>query len=450
MARPSVQVTEALRGLASYPLRAALTALGIVIGVAAVITVLSVGEGARQRVIERIQSLGGNLLLVTPGSARTGAVQLGAGSRQTLTTGDADAIRREIPGVLAVAPSVFQRLQVVRGNRNWQTTVQGITPDYLEAREWEVTRGRPLSALDQLRSAKVALMGSTVAERLFAGEHAIGEIIRIGDTPFSVVGVLAPKGQSSAGSDQDDKVMIPLSTATVRVLGTGRSELGGLRYIMVKVDGVGRLGEVETQLAALLRQRHELRPDQPDDFSVRNLAEVQAQREEASGILTFWLGAIASVSLVVGAVSVMNTMLVAVAERTREIGLRLAVGARRRDILWQFLTEALLLALLGGATGLVLGVLLSLAIARWGGLAVVIGPAALATGPGGSRDRRPRRGGPARPQGGAPDPNRRPALGIDASGRRSSPTTHGKNGSTGPTSPAGSPRNRSAGRAARS
>ena len=377
VANPSVQVIEALRGLASYPLRAALTALGIVIGVAAVITVLSVGEGARQRVIEQIQSLGGNLLLVTPGSARTGAVQLGAGSRQTLTTGDADAIRRDIPGLLAVAPSVFQRLQVVRGNRNWQTTVQGITPDYLAAREWAVTAGRPLSALDQLRSAKVALIGSTVAARLFAGEHAVGEIIRIGDTPFSVVGVLALKGQSSAGSDQDDKVMIPLSTATVRVLGTGRSELGGLRYVMVKVDRVERLGEVEAQLAAMLRQRHGLRPDQPDDFSVRNLAEVQAQREEASGVLTFWLGAVASVSLVVGAVSVMNIMLVAVAERTREIGLRLAVGARRRDILWQFLTEALLLALLGGAAGVALGVLLSLSIARWGGLPVEIGPLAL-------------------------------------------------------------------------
>jgi putative ABC transport system permease protein len=370
-------VTEALRGLASYPLRAALTALGIVIGVAAVITVLSVGEGARQRVIEKIQSLGGNLLLITPGSARTGAVQLGAGSRQTLTTGDAEAIRRDIPGVLAVAPSVFQRLQAVRGNRNWQTTVQGITPDYLEAREWGVTSGRPLSAVDQARSAKVALIGATVAERLFAGEHAVGEIIRIGDTPFSVVGLLAPKGQSSAGSDQDDKVMIPLSTATVRVLGTGRSEFGGLRYIMVKVDRADRLREVEAQLAALLRQRHGLVPDQPDDFSVRNLAEVQAQREEASGVLTFWLGAVASVSLVVGAVSVMNIMLVAVAERTREIGLRLAVGARRRDILWQFLTEALLLALLGGATGVALGLLLSVSIARWGGLPVAIVPTAL-------------------------------------------------------------------------
>ena len=377
MTRFSVQLTEALRGLASYPLRAALTALGIVIGVAAVITVLSVGEGARREVIEQIQSLGGNLLLVTPGSVRTGAVQLGAGSRQTLTTDDAEAIRHESPGLLAVAPSVFERLQVVRGNRNWQTTVQGITPDYLAAREWGVTSGRPLSALDQDRSAKVALIGETVAERLFLGEPAVGEILRIGDAPFVVVGVLASKGQSSSGSDQDDKVMIPLSTATVRVLGKGRSALGGLRYIMVKVDRADRIGAVAAQLVALLRQRHRLSPDRPDDFNVRNLAEIQAQREEASGVLTFWLGAVASVSLLVGAVSVMNIMLVAVAERTREIGLRLAVGARRRDILWQFLTEALLLAVLGGTVGLVLGVLLSLALARWGGLAVAIGPTAL-------------------------------------------------------------------------
>ena len=377
MANPSVQVIEALRGLASYPLRATLTALGIVIGVAAIITVLSVGEGARRRVIEQIQSLGGDLLLVTPGSARTGAVQLGAGSRQTLTKGDADAIRREIAGLLAVAPSVFKRLQVVRGNRNWHTTVQGITPDYLGAREWGVTSGRPLSTANQARSAKVALLGSTVASRLFEGEAAVGSIIRIGDTPFAVVGVLATKGQSSAGSDQDDKVMIPLSTATVRVLGTGRSELGGLRYVMVKVDRAERLGGVEAELVSLLRQRHQLRPGDPDDFNVRNLTDVQAQREEASGVLSFWLGAVASVSLVVGSVSVMNIMLVAVAERTREIGLRLAVGARRRDILWQFLTEALLLALLGGSAGVALGVLLSLSIARWGGLPVEIGPAAL-------------------------------------------------------------------------
>jgi putative ABC transport system permease protein len=377
MAGPSVHLSEALRGLASYPLRAALTALGIVIGVAAVITVLSVGEGARRRVIEQIQSLGGNLLLVTPGSARTGAVQLGAGSRQTLTMGDADAIRRDIPRLLAVAPSVFQRLQVVRGNRNWQTTVQGVTPDYLQAREWGVISGRPLSAVDQARSAKAALLGATVAQRLFEGETAVGKIIRIGDAPFAVIGVLVAKGQSSGGSDQDDKVMIPLSTAMVRGLGAGRSKLGGLRYVMVKVDRAERLGEVEAQLVSLLRQRHDLRPGYPDDFSVRNLAEVQAQREEASGVLTFWLGAVASVSLVVGGVSVMNIMLVAVAERTREIGLRLAVGARRRDILWQFLTEALLLALLGGAAGVALGVLLSLSIARWGGLPVEIGLVAL-------------------------------------------------------------------------
>jgi putative ABC transport system permease protein len=304
-------------------------------------------------------------------------VQLGAGSRQTLTTDDAVAIRREIPGLLAVAPSVFKKLQVVHGNRNWSTTVQGVTPDYLKAREWGISRGRPLSSVDLANSSKVVLLGATVAERMFGGEDPIGQIIRIGDTPFAVIGVLAPKGQSSGGRDQDDKAMIPLSTATVRVLGTGRSELGGLRYIMVKVDRAERLREVEADLSRLLRQRHRLSPGYPDDFSVRNLAEVQAQREEASGVLTFWLGAVASVSLAVGAISVMNIMLVAVAERTREIGLRRAVGALRRDIMWQFLTEALLLALFGGVVGVVLGVALSLAIAEWGGLPVAIGAGGL-------------------------------------------------------------------------
>ena len=372
MANASVHLTEALRGLASYPLRAALTALGIVIGIAAFVTVLSVGEGARQSVIEKIQSLGGNLLLVTPGSARTGAVHLGEGSRQTLTLEDAVAIGREIRGLLAVAPSVFKRLQVVRGNRNWATTVQGVTPDYLKAREWSLTRGRPLSTEDLASSSKVALLGDTVANRLFGAEAPVGEIIRIGDTPFSVIGVLAAKGQSSAGADQDDKVMIPLSTANVRVLGTGRSQVGGLRYIMVKVDRAERLGAVESELRRLLRQRHRLRPDSPDDFSVKNLADVQAQKEEATGILTFWLGAVASVSLAVGAISIMNIMLVAVAERTREIGLRRAIGALRRDVLWQFLTESMLLALLGGVVGVGLGVALALSIGKWGGLPVAI------------------------------------------------------------------------------
>jgi putative ABC transport system permease protein len=349
-----------------------LTALGIVIGVAAFVTVLSVGEGARQRVIEKIQSLGGNLLLVTPGSARTGAVQLGEGSRQTLTLEDAVAIGREIPGLLAVAPSVFKRTQVVRGNRNWGTTVQGVTPDYLKAREWGIAHGRPLSTEDLASSSKVALLGDTVATRLFGSKPPVGEVIRIGDTPFSVIGVLASKGQSSSGADQDDKVMIPLSTANIRVLGSGRSQIGGLRYIMVKVDRAERLGAVESDLQRLLRQRHRLRPDSPDDFSVKNLAEVQAQKEEASGILTFWLGAVASVSLAVGAISIMNIMLVAVAERTREIGLRRAIGALRRDVLWQFLTESMLLALLGGVVGVGLGVALALSIAQWGELPVAI------------------------------------------------------------------------------
>jgi putative ABC transport system permease protein len=377
MASAASQLVEAFRGLSSYPLRAALTALGIVVGVAAFITVLSVSEGSRQQVVEQIQSLGGNLLLVTPGSARTGGAQLGAGSRQTLTLEDAQAIRREIPDLLAVAPSLFKNLQVVAGNRNWRTNVQGVTPDYLSAREWGIASGRPLAALDQQRSAKVALLGETVVNKLFPGGDPVGRLVRIGGTPFSVIGVLSPKGQSSGGTDQDDKVLIPLSTAAVRLLGSERSALGGLRYIVVKVDREARLRPVEEELRRLLRQRHRLRENYPDDFMVSNLAEIQARKEKASGVLTFWLGAVASVSLAVGAISVMNIMLVAVAERTREIGVRLAVGARRRDILWQFLCEALLLALFGGVVGIGLGAVLAFAIGQWGAVPVVLRPESL-------------------------------------------------------------------------
>ncbi len=361
---------EAWRGLWSYPLRALLTALGIVIGVAAIVTVLAISEGSRARMLQRIQSLGGNLLMVTPGSARDGALRLGQGSGRTLHLGDAEAIREQVRGLTAVAPSVFERRQLVHGNRNWASTVQGITPDYLQAREWPVALGRPLSARDQAMSAKVVLLGATTARRLFDEENAVGETLRIGETPFRVIGVLAEKGQSSAGSDQDDKAMIPLSTAFLRLLGTGNSALGELRYIMIKVTDASQLAPVEQAVRGLLRRRHRLAADQPDDFQIRNLVELQAHKKEASKILTFWLGAVASVSLVVGAISVMNTMLVAVAERTREIGLRMAMGASRRDILWQFLTEALLLALLGGTTGTALGIVVSLAIAQWGDLPV--------------------------------------------------------------------------------
>jgi putative ABC transport system permease protein len=263
---------------------------------------------------------------------------------------------------------------VVRGNLNWGTTVQGITPEYLIAREWPVARGRPFTSTDVERATKVTVLGATVAERLFPYDDPVNQIIRIRDIPFTVIGVLARKGQSSAGADQDDKAMIPLTTAATRVIGSSQVRVDAIQYIMVKVREAERLGPSEEVLRHLLRQRHRLRTDEPDDFVIRNLADVQASREEAAGVLSFWLAAVASVSLVVGGISIMNIMLVSVTERTREIGLRLALGARRRDIRSQFLIEAVLLSLAGGTFGFVLGTGLSLSIGYLGNLPIVVEP----------------------------------------------------------------------------
>jgi len=372
MVSPSTHLSEAIGALGGHPLRAGLTMLGMVIGVAAVITVLAVSAGSRHRLIEQIQSLGGNLLLVTPGSARSGGVRLGAGTRPTLTPDDAAAMAREVPGVLVAAPSSFRRLQVVRGNQNWSTTVQGITPDYLVAREWGVASGRPLSAADQARAAKVALLGATVAQRLFPNSDPVGSIVRVAAVPLTVVGVVESKGQTTGGADQDDKVMIPLTTGRIRIFGTGRARPSGVDYIMLKVESAPLMGQVGEDAARLLRQRHRLADGMADDFVIRNLAEVQQQKREAAGVLTFWLTAVASVSLIVGAVSVTNIMLVAVAERTDEIGLRMALGARRSDIRNQFLAEALLLSVVGGIVGTVFGVGLVFTITAWRDLPVVL------------------------------------------------------------------------------
>jgi len=372
MPRFASQLHEALRSILLHPLRAALTALGIVVGVAAVIVVLAIGEGSRQEVLAQIRSLGGNLLLITPGSARQGGIHLGAGSRPSLREEDGQAIRTEVEGVSFAAPSVFRRAQVIRGHLNRATTVQGITPDYLRAREWAIAAGRPFSEHDQATGAKVALLGSTVADHLFPDRSPLGELVRVGTAPLKIVGVLETKGQSTGGADQDDKLMIPLSTASARVLGSGRARLRDVQYIMVKVERDDGLDTTEEEIRALLRQRHRTAPGVPDDFSIRNLAELQSQKEAASGVLGFWLTAVASVSLIVGAISVANIMLVAVAERTREIGLRLAVGARPSDVRNQFLLEAVLIAISGGVIGTGCGLVFAWATALWGGIPVVI------------------------------------------------------------------------------
>lgn len=304
-------------------------------------------------------------------------MHLGSGSGESLTESDARAIAREVPGALLTAPSVYKREQAVRGNANWSTTVQGITNDHLAAREWHLTAGRPFSSSEQAGAAKVALLGDTVAQRLFTGEDPVGQVIRLGGTPFEVVGVLEAKGQSSSGADQDDKVMVPLSTARVRIIGSAQARLGAVQYVMIKVGSANRLGPVEEEVRRLLRQRHRIGPGEEDDFTLRNLADVQASREAASGVLTFWLSAVASVSLLVGGISIMNILLVSVTERTREIGLRLAVGARPTDIRDQFLAEAVALSLIGAVVGLVVGVSAAWAIGAIKGLPVVVRPLSL-------------------------------------------------------------------------
>lgn len=376
--RLATNLISALHSLQAHPMRSVLTVLGVVVGVAAVIAVMALGEGARLQIIAQIQSLGGNLLLVTPESARSQGVHLGSGSGESLTESDARAIAREVPGVLLAAPSVYKREQVVRGNANWSTTVQGITNEYLEAREWRLTAGRPFSPGEQAGAAKVALLADSVVQRLFPGEDPIGQVIRLGGIPFEVIGVLEPKGQSSSGADQDDKAMVPLSTARVRIIGSAQSRLGAVQYVMVKVDSPDRLGRVEEDVRRLLQQRHGIGPAEEDDFTLRNLADVQASREAASGVLTFWLSAVASVSLIVGGISVMNIMLVSVTERTREIGLRLAIGARPTDIRNQFLAEAVALSLIGALVGTAVGVGAALTIGAIQELPVVVRPLSIA------------------------------------------------------------------------
>jgi putative ABC transport system permease protein len=343
------------RALRVNKLRSALTMLGIIIGVAAVIAMVGVGAGAQARVAEQIQSLGSNLIIVLPGSITASGIRLGTGTQQTISEDDAVAIAREIPLVQAAAPSVRGNAQVVYGNLNWATLIQGVTADYSEARDWPVLEGRGITPEDVDGSTKVALVGQTTALNLFGDAEAIGQIIRIKKVPFTVVGVLARKGQNSWGQDQDDVIHIPLSTAKKKVLGRSQSNPRSVGSISVKVRPDGDMIDAEDQIRALLRQRHRLQPFQDDNFWLRNLSEVLQTQEESSKVMSYLLAAIASVSLLVGGIGIMNIMLVSVTERTREIGLRMAVGARRRHILLQFLIEAITLSLIGGIIGIALG-----------------------------------------------------------------------------------------------
>jgi putative ABC transport system permease protein len=351
--------------------------LGIIIGVAAVIAMVGVGAGAQARVDEQINSLGSNLIIVLSGNYTAGGVRMGSGSQPTISEDDAYALQQEVALVEASAPQLRGTGQVVFGNSNWATSILGVTPDYFVARQWQVAQGRSLEPADVESAAKVVLLGQSVARSLFGESDPIGETVRVRRVPHIVIGVLDRKGQSMVGQDQDDVVLIPISTARKRVLGGRQVRSRNVQSITVKVHDGADVAAAEQELRSLLRQRHKLQANQEDDFFLRNLAEVLAAQEASSRVLAMLLAAIASVSLVVGGIGIMNIMLVSVTERTREIGLRMAVGARGRDILLQFLVEAVTLALIGGLAGIALGIGASFAVGSVAGWRTEIDPRAV-------------------------------------------------------------------------
>jgi len=372
-----VPVRIALRALAANTLRSVLTMLGIIIGVAAVITMIAVGSGATQRVQEQMKGLGSNIMLVIPGGVTQGGVRLGAQTGQALTEEDAISIAREVPEVQVAAPSSRTGAQVVAGNTNWSTSILGTTNDYLEAREWPLSDGRGFDAADLQGSAKVAIVGQTVARELFGDADPLEQVIRVKKVPVTIVGVLSRKGQNAMGQDQDDVVLVPISTYRNRIQGGTSGKLRRVGSISVKVREGQSMKVAEDNIKDLLRQRFKVQPGGDDPFSVRNLTEILQAQEASSRIMTLLLAAVAGISLIIGGIGIMNIMLVSVTERTREIGLRMAVGARGRDILAQFLIEAVTLSLIGGAIGVALGAVATWATERFAGWQVSMTPSSI-------------------------------------------------------------------------
>jgi putative ABC transport system permease protein len=365
MKKLSTSVRIAFRALKVNRTRSALTMLGIIIGVAAVIAMVGVGAGATERIQEQIQSIGSNLIIVLPGSISSNGVRLGSGGVATLTEDDAKALAAECPSVALAAPTVRGGVQVVYGNNNWATTAQGVTPDYMTLRDYTMLSGQFFTTQDVDAAAKTAVLGETVAKNLFADGNPTGQVVIIKNVPFTVYGVLTPKGQSPTGQDQDDVILLPISTATQKVLGTNKANAKAVGSVMVQAISPQAMDQAIQEVEALLRERHRILPGVEDDFTIRNLTEVFAAQETSAQVMAILLGAIASVSLIVGGIGIMNIMLVSVTERTREIGLRLAVGAKRQNILSQFLVEAVTLSLVGGIIGIVVGVTASVMISHF-------------------------------------------------------------------------------------
>ena len=360
-------IMTALRILGRNRMRAGLTMLGIVIGVAAVIAMVSIGEGAKRAVQAQIATMGTNVIIIFPGVTSASGVRGSQGSAITLTVSDALELKKRIPLLVDTGWSRRDVLQIVYGNRNWNGPINGVSPSYLTIRDWSFTSGGPFTQTDLESAARVALVGHTIVENLFdSGEEPVGAVIRIKNVPFRVIGVLAPKGQSSQGSDQDDVIFIPFSTAERKVFGT--SFIGSVAAMFGSTDHVEDLPMAAEQIREVLRARHRLQAEQNDDFTIRTQVDIGKVQEGTSETLTMMLFAIASVSLLVGGIGIMNILLVSVTERTREIGVRMAVGAKRYHIVMQFLIEAMTLSLVGGVLGIVLGVAgakLTTLIAGW-------------------------------------------------------------------------------------
>ncbi len=363
----------ALRALRRNPMRSGLTMLGIIIGVAAVIAMVAIGTGAKEQVASSIAQIGQNTVLVMSGAGSRGGVRGGWGSSPTLTRQDYEAIRKEIPGVIRATPDVRKVAQVMAGNQNVNTTINGAGEDYVEIRAWDFVEGGNFTASDVRAATKVAILGQTVATNLFGDASPVGQIVRIQNAPYTVVGLLKPKGMNMMGMDQDDLVLVPWTSAMVRLTGTD-----SFRAITVQVESAEQVAVVMEDLAALLRQRHRIRDGAEDDFHVRSQQEIMEMATSTTKTMTILLGAIAGVSLLVGGIGIMNIMLVSVTERTREIGVRMAVGARGSDILLQFLVEAVVLSVGGGLIGIGLGIAVAEIVSAKVGWNTLVSPESVA------------------------------------------------------------------------
>lgn len=366
-----VMLGEAWHAMGANRLRTFLTMLGMVIGVGAVILMMAIGQGVQYSVNQSIASMGSNLFLVVSGSTTSGGVRMGGGMAPTLTLNDSQAIT-ELPGIAAAAPVASGTAQVVYGPNNWSTGISGVTPDYLEVANWQIAEGAWMSESDVRSATRVAVLGLTVAQNLFGEEEAVGKTIRIKQSPFVVIGVLAPKGQSLDGRDQDDTILVPVRTAQRQLF--GQQFQNTVRHIMVQATSASVMPAAEREMNDLLRQRHRIREGGTDDFTVRNMTAMAETAAQTAKLMSLLLGAIASISLVVGGVGIMNIMLVSVTERTREIGIRLAIGALENQVLTQFLVEAVALSLFGGIAGIMLGLTLAYGTVNFLNVPFVVSP----------------------------------------------------------------------------